>query len=296
MHLRVTTEYPRTVVPGEAMWELWELVRDVGGTNGTVDLLFEANQDAVLRVARQDGGVDGGAVFGASLASRAREFELAAVPRGRAEQGAPEDDFKRFNRIFEDALFREGFRLIATVPMPSTGLWSRHEIDSVAKLGAMRVRTYDPVSREVFESLGCRAVVTPFARLGDALEAGELDAVLASGDGVAGERLSRHFSHYLPVAYSIPLCFLVLRDSSYRKLHRCWQRALKWAGPEVQFQYWSCHSTREEMNLKAIQRRGVRVSENRPRELMEDLERKGDVVRRRVIAEHGWKDVLVPFI
>jgi hypothetical protein len=115
MHLRVMTEYPRSVVPGEAMCELWEVIRDVGGSNATIDLLFEANRDAV------------------------------------------------------------------------------------------RVPTHDPVSREVFESLRCRAVETPF-------------------------------------------------------------------------------------------RLGVRVVENRHRDLMEDLEGKGGVVRRRVMAEHGWKEALVPFI
>ncbi len=134
----------------------------------------------------------------------------------------------------------------------------------------------------------------PFSRLRAALDAGKLDAVLSSGDGTAGDLLANHFGHYLPVAYSTPLCFLIVREASFRALSMRGQRTLKWAGREVQFRYWTRQTGREEKNLKAIQDRSVRVSRSLPGDVMELLEKKMELVRRRLIAEHALADVLIP--
>ena len=72
------------------------------------------------------------------------------------------------------------------------------------------------------------------------------------------------------------------------------QRTLKWAGREVQFRYWTRQTGREEKNLKAIQDRSVRVSRSLPGDVMELLEKKMELVRRRLIAEHALADVLIP--
>lgn len=136
-------------------------------------------------------------------------------------------------------------------------------------------------------------LICPFSRLRAALEAGEFDAVLSSGDGAAGDLLASHFGHYLPIAYSTPLCFLIVQDMSFRALSMRAQRTLKWAGREVQFRYWTRQSDREERNLRAIQDRGIRVG-RLPGDVMELLEKKMELVRRRLIAEHALADVLVP--
>src|ERR1700733_127293 len=117
MRLIFATEYPREALPGEAMAVLAELVNDAGGSDLTVESHFESNQSLFAT----DACAFGGTVFGASLLQHAKEFELAAIPRG--EKGhASEQDVKHFQRIFDDCLHREGFRLLATVPMPPTGV------------------------------------------------------------------------------------------------------------------------------------------------------------------------------
>lgn len=293
MRLIFATEYPREALPGEAITVLAELVNDAGGPDLTIEAHFESNRSLFTTAARATGAAVGGTVFGASLLQQAKEFELAAIPRGK-KGCASGQDVKRFQRIFEDCLHREGFRLLATVPMPPTGVWSSREIGSAASLAGLRIRSYDALSREVFSSIGCTATDLPFSRLRTALEAGKLDAVLSSGDGAAGDLLASHFGHYFPVAYSTPMCFLIVREASFRELSMRGKRALKWAGQEIQFQYWTRQSDREERNLRAIQDRGVRVSRNLPGDVMELLEKKMELVRRRLIAEHALADVLIP--
>lgn len=288
MRLIFATEYPREALPGEALGVLTELVNDAGRTDLRVASHFESNQSLFAA----DATALGGTVFGASLLRHAKEFELAAIPRGKKGY-ASEQDVKRFQRIFDDCLYREGFRLLATVPMPPTGVWSSREIDSAASLVGLRIRSYDALSREVFSSIGCAATNLPFSQLRAALEAGALDAVLSSGDGAAGNLLASHFGHYLPLAYSTPLCFLIVKDVSFRALSMRGQRILKWAGREVQFRYWARQAVREEKNLRAIQHRGTRVSRSIPGDAMALLEKKMELVRRRLIAEHALADVLV---
>ena len=134
----------------------------------------------------------------------------------------------------------------------------------------------------------------PFTQLLAALEKREIDAVLSSGDGTAGTSLSRYFRQFLPLAYSTPLCFLIVRESSFAAMPRRWQRALRWAGREVQFRYFKRQAVREKSNLKAMQERGVSVRCELPKNVAVRLEAKMDLVRRRLIAEHALADILVP--
>jgi TRAP-type C4-dicarboxylate transport system substrate-binding protein len=293
MRLVFATEYPEDALPGEALALLARLVNGAGGSGPTIEPHFESNQSLFATATAKKGSAVGGIVFGASLRQHAKEFELAAIPRGERED-ACEEDVKRFRRMFGDCLYREGFRLLATVPMPPTGVWSSRQIDSVASLAGLRIRSYDGVSHEVFASIGCAATLLPFAGLRAALEAGELDAVLSSGDGAAGDLLASHFGYYLPVAYSTPLCFLVVRESSVQGLSTRGQRTLESAGRDVQIRYWTDRTDREAKNLRAIEDRGIRMSRSLPGDVMTLLEKKMELVRRRLIAEHALADILVP--
>jgi TRAP-type transport system periplasmic protein len=78
MRLIFATEYPQKTLPGEAMAVLAELVSDAGGSDLTVEAHFESNQSLFAA----DAPAFGGTVFGASLLPHAKEFELAAIPRG----------------------------------------------------------------------------------------------------------------------------------------------------------------------------------------------------------------------
>lgn len=292
MHLKFATEYPSGALPSEAMTALATLVQDEIGTDLVIDTFLETPKSVLGTCAESDVAFDGGAVFGASLSQYARQFELAAIFRGDG-WGDAEEDASRFRRIFEDCLHREGFRLLASVPMPPTGLWVSRAIGSEADTGSCRVRTYDSLSSKVFSSLGCMAVQLPFSQLPAALDRGKFNAVLSSGDGRAGILLSQYFSHYLPLAYSTPLCFLIVRDSRFDAMPRRWQRALKWAGREVQARYFTQQEKRETTNLMEMQQHGVQI-EAFPSNAAGRLERKMELVRRRLIAEHALAGILVP--
>jgi TRAP-type C4-dicarboxylate transport system substrate-binding protein len=285
MRLIFTTEYPKGALPGEALSVFCELANNAGGSSLTVEPQFESSLSSFSTVSGEKAGVAGGIVFGSSLLPHSKEFELAAIPRGSKRSGL-DQDIKRFQSNFENCLHREGFLLLAIVAMPPTGIWSRREIDGAASLAGLRIRTYDALSQEVFSSIGCTATHLPFARLRAALDAGELDAVLSSGDGAAGDLLAHHFANYLPVSYSTPLCFLVVRWATLRWLSMRARTTLKWAGRELQFQYRIHQADREEKNLTAIQNRGVKVIRSLPADVMDLLEQKMEQVRRRVIAEH----------
>ncbi|MGA3982170.1 hypothetical protein ACI2VH_09955 [Ralstonia nicotianae] len=293
MRLSFATEYPMGTLPGEAMAALTTLVQDAIGTELEIDALFDTAQPVLGACAASNVQFDGGAVFGASLIGHARVFELAAIPCEAGWHDA-EDDARRFRGLFKDGLYRAGFRLIASVPMPPTGLWTSRAIDCEEELACCRIRTYDALSSEVFSALGCTAVRMPFSQLSAALDSGEIDAVLSSGDGSAGTSLSRYCRNYLPLGYSTPLCFLVVRESSFIAMPKRWQRALKWAGREIQARYFNRQATREQNNLRAMRERGIQVGRGLPHHAAVRLERKMELVRQRLITEHMLADVLVP--
>src|SRR3546814_8647209 len=74
----------------------------------------------------------------------------------------------------------------------SSGIWSVKPLHSEADVKALKIRTYDATSKSVFERVGAQSVQMPYSALAAKLAAGEVNAVLTSGDGGAGRSLWTH--------------------------------------------------------------------------------------------------------
>jgi len=79
----------------------------------------------------------------------------------------------------------------------------------------LRIRTFDVTATETFRGLGAAPALISFADALPRLRAGELDAVLSSGDGGAGARLWEILPHFTEINYAMPLSFATIGSAAW---------------------------------------------------------------------------------
>lgn len=262
----LVTEYPATAVPGEALRMLAKLASQKAGN--ALRILVACDSPLVPKELMQAitvNKIQGGALFGGALTEVDSTFTLSALPliKGKA-LNAGHLETQQFRHRFTRAFGLHRQRLVATVPMPPTGLWTLAPVKTAQSLTGLRIRTYDALSQSIFQMLGANASNLPFAQIEAALSDKRIEGVLSSGDGAAGKRLSAIFPHYLALNYAIPVTFLVLNESTLADMPHCMQRGIIWAGAETERRYWEALSSRTQSNYQRLRDNGIIVQTDVP--------------------------------
>lgn len=205
---RIVTEYPATAMPGEGVAAFAEAATSLSAGALTVRPGFDAPdglRSAAMLRAVAEGRVEAADAFAGALAGETPIFQLSALPflTGSAEDTARL--LRAARPAYERALQSRGLSLLYATPWPATGLWSRQPVPGPDALRGLRVRTYDAAGTAVLRGAGAEPVQISFADALPRLRAGELDAVLSSGDGGAGARLWEVLPHFTVLDYASPL-------------------------------------------------------------------------------------------
>jgi TRAP-type C4-dicarboxylate transport system substrate-binding protein len=139
-------------------------------------------------------------------------------------------------------------RLLYVTPWPPSGIWSAQPVSDIASVKALRIRTYDDNSRGVFERLGAQSANLPFSAVGPKLVSGELNAVLSSGDGGAGNKLWEYLPNFTAVNYAIPLSYTIINTDAWNRLSQNQQTLLTQAAAITNERTWNTVKDRIEAN------------------------------------------------
>ncbi len=239
---RMATEYPASAMPGEGLGTFADEVK--ARTAGAIEVKpsFDASagvKSAQMPAAVKEGRLEGGDAFGGALGAVDPLFLLSSLPFTANDF----DDAKALASCSQPAveqhLSKLNAHLLYVTPWPPSGIWSATPLTDLAALKALRIRTYDENSRAVFEQVGAQSVNLPFSAVPPKLAAGELNAVLSSGDGGAGNRLWEQLGNFSAVSYSIPLSYTVINQDVWQRLKPEQQAILTEAAKRTAASSWS---------------------------------------------------------
>jgi TRAP-type C4-dicarboxylate transport system substrate-binding protein len=240
--LRLINEYPATSVTAAADLQFAASVKQLAGGTLAIDTLQETQnpfKGSAQVGAVSDGKVEMATLFAGIVGASDPFFLLSSLPftvssfdQARAlascAQPAAEQHLRKLNA-----------HLLYVTPWPPSGIWSATPLTGLAALRALRIRTYDENSRAVFEQVGAQSVNLPFSAVPAKLAAGELNAVLSSGDGGAGNRLWEQLGNFSAVSYSIPLSYTVINQDVWQQLKPEQQAILTEAAQRTAAGSWS---------------------------------------------------------
>jgi hypothetical protein len=158
-------------------------------------------------------------------------------------------------------LAAHGLMLLYTTPWPPSGIWSRQARPDAASLRGLKIRTFDATSTDVFRAAGSAPEQVSFADAMPKLRAGELDAVLSSGDGGAGARLWEILPHLTSIDHAWRLSLAFAPTAALGALSAPAREAVMTAGGATEARQWQAIGTRLAEDSTRMQAAGVRMAD-----------------------------------
>lgn len=259
----LANEYPASSLPGEGDAEFAR--RAAAASDGRICITPRC--DAVMghcSRAQFDALARGELVladsFSGALADVHALLQLSSLPFLSADAADARRLFELARPHYAAVLRQHQHQLLFASPWPPTGLWTRQPLADAASLQGLRLRTYDRASAAVFAGLGADARSLSFAAAVPQLAAGELDAVLSSGDGGAGHKLWQYLPVFNPLGYAVPLSFTSMHLPAWQALDLESQRLIEDAAAATQQSQWLRMAGRVEDNVRRLRAHGASVA------------------------------------
>src|SRR2546427_13288474 len=258
----MANEYPATSIQGEADARFARALAERSGTRIQIAHQYDAasgfrSKDMVEAIGR--GAVPLGNTYMGALGGLDPVFLLPSLPflATTAEQARALAEVAR--AAYEQALARHNQRLLFLSPWPPAGLWAKGPVTSAEALKGLRIRTADANGVLAFRAAGAVPVQSSFSDAIPKLKAGELDAVLSSGDGGAGARLAEVLKHFTAIEYAVTMSMVTINADAWRALDPESQKAVLATAAATEARQWEGMKTRGAANFAQMRAAGIGI-------------------------------------
>jgi TRAP-type C4-dicarboxylate transport system substrate-binding protein len=260
---RLSEEYPASSIPGEGDTLFAKLVREKTAGLIVVEPKFDAalgyrSKQTLDAVA--SGAVPLGDMYAGALGEAEPLFLLPSLPFLAASVEQARRLYDAARPAYDSVLARHGQRLLFASLWPPSGIWAKRPIADETALRGLRIRTFDVTATETFRQLGAAPALVSFADALPRLRAGELDAVLSSGDGGASARLWEFLPHFTEMNYAMPLSFATIGRAAWDRLPPDLMRAVTEAAGETETRQWQAIRGRLGANYERMRANGVTIA------------------------------------
>jgi len=260
----IATEYPASAISGEGIAFFSATASATSDGALQVQPLFDAPnglRSATMLDSVSKGTVTAADAFTGALGEAAPIFQLSALPFLTLSAADAARLLEIARPAYRAALAARGLALLYATPWPPTGLWSRAPIPDLAALQDLRVRTYDAASTAVLKAAGAKPLLLSFADTLPRVRAGEVDAVLSSGDGGAGARLWDMLRFFTTLDYAFPLSLAFCSERTFAALPPPVAAGVQQAARETEMRQFQAMSTRVSENEARMRQNGVAIAE-----------------------------------
>jgi TRAP-type C4-dicarboxylate transport system substrate-binding protein len=277
--LDLINEYPATAISAEADVVFAEAVKRKSGGSVLIHPIPDAKSG--LRSRDQLKAVTEGKFamansVGGTLGDEDAVFLLSSLPFVTPTVGDARRLYELAKPLYEKLFAERKQKLLYVVPWPPSGIWSTAPLSDAAALKALKIRTYDNTGTEVMAKVTASAQIVSFSELNAKLDAGEINAVLSSGDGGAGRQLWKYLRHFSDVGYALPLSFASISLSAWTSFDETGRRALTDAAEETSEHQWAALNGRLKQNFERMRQNGVAIDERPPADVMSALRTAAD--------------------
>jgi TRAP-type C4-dicarboxylate transport system substrate-binding protein len=278
--LDLINEYPATAISGEADTFFADAVRR--NSEGRIVIRPIPDAKSGLRSREQLKAVSEGRFaladsVGGTLGDESPVFLLSSLPFVTPSIKDAHDLYEAALPLYEQLFAERRQKLLYVVPWPPSGIWSAAPLDSVDALRRLKIRTYDSTGTDVLARIASLATIVSFSDLNPKLEAGEINAILSSGDGGAGRQMWRYLRYFADINYAVPLSFTAISLDVWTGLDDAGRAAILRAARATTERQWAALTTRLAENFARMRANGVTIDDKPPAEVMAALRAAADV-------------------
>ena len=260
IHLNAASAYPEGTLPGMGLSRFAKELGVLSRTQATVECHHDLPLQATsILHAVWHGDFQIGDLYCGALSTLDRLFQIGSMPFQSSTRASAMQLLAVARPYYEQAFERLGVRLLYVSPWPPTGIWTREPVHSKAEFERLRISTYDDMSADVVRSAGGQAVQMPIGEALSRLRNGQLEGVLSSGDGAAGQRLGKYLRCFYDIKYATPISFAVMNAELYLGLTVDQRRFVDQAAQAVERSLWCDLDGRIRRNHRHMMAAGVQV-------------------------------------
>jgi TRAP-type C4-dicarboxylate transport system substrate-binding protein len=276
----MANEYPATSIQGEADARFARELSERSGGRIQITHQYDASsgfrsRDMVEAIARAK--VPIGNTYMGALGGLDPVFLVPSLPflATTAEQGQALAEVAR--PAYERALARQNQKLLFLSPWPAAGLWAHTPITSIEALKGLRVRSPDANGVLAFKAAGAVPVQVSFSDAIPQLKAGQLDAVLSSGDGGAGVLLAQVLRQFTAIDYAVTMSMVTINADAWSALAPDLQQAVLASAAATEARQWEIMKTRVADNHAKMRAAGVGITTDLSPQFRQALRAAGQV-------------------
>lgn len=274
----MANEYPATSIQGEADQHFARVLLERSG--GRIAIAHHFDASLGFRSREMLGAIGRGAVpigntYMGALGDSDPVFLLPSLPFLAVTKEQAHALFEVAQAAFEKVLAKHNQRLLHPSPWPPAGLWATKPLAGVEALKGLRVRAADANGVLAFRALGAMPVQVSFSDAIPQLRSGALDAVLSSGDGGAGARLSEVLKHFTEINYAMTMSMVTVNLVAWNGLAPDLRAAVREASAATGERQWREITTRVAANYERMRAAGVAITTGLPPDYREALRRAG---------------------
>jgi TRAP-type C4-dicarboxylate transport system substrate-binding protein len=288
--LELINEYPTTAISGEADAFFANAVKR--RSDGRIVIQPIPDAKSGLRSRDQLKAVTEGRFamansVGGTLADEDPVFLLSSLPFVTPTVDDARALYAAAKPLYDRLFAERKQKLLYVVPWPPSGIWSAVPVKDVATLKALKIRTYDNTGTEVMAKVTSAAAIVSFSELNAKLEAGDINAVLSSGDGGAGRQMWKYLKNFSDVGYALPLSFASISLVEWARLDDAGRAAIEDAARETSARQWEALAARLGENFARMRQNGVVIDEKPPADVMGALHAAADTTVTEWLARVG---------
>lgn len=157
----------------------------------------------------------------------------------------------------EAAFARHGVRVVYIVPWPNQNFFFDKQIESVADLIGLTMRSYDKSSTDLVKGLGMTPIQMPSPDVVPALASGALDGVMTSTTTAVAQKYWEFLRYTVRTNHTWSSNMLTINEASWQALEPKHQRAISELVRELEPQFWDVARRDDALKLQELEDNGM---------------------------------------
>ncbi|MBB4349694.1 TRAP transporter substrate-binding protein [Aliirhizobium cellulosilyticum] len=161
----------------------------------------------------------------------------------------------------EQALDKQGLKLLYATPWPPQGIFTKKDVNSVADLKGLKWRAYNVGTSRIAEIVGAQPVTVQAAELPQALATGVVDGLMTSSATGVDSKIWESLTHYYDTQAWIPKNAIFVNKAAFAALDPATQKAVTDAAAAAESRGWALAAERTKSYMDTLKKNGMQVLE-----------------------------------
>jgi TRAP-type C4-dicarboxylate transport system substrate-binding protein len=233
------------------------------GTNGDINIVLHPNgalfKGNDIKRAVQTGQTQIGERLLSSHENENPIFGTDSIPFVATSYDASIKLYQAAKPELEKVLDEQGLKLLYSVPWPPQGLYFKKEVNSVADMSGVKVRSYNKATARLAELTGMTPISIEAAEISQAMSAGVINSLITSAVTGQDSKVWEQLTHFYQVQAWMPRNTVIVNKEVWNGLSADKQKAISDCASTAEAAGLEKSKASNEKALGALKSNGIKV-------------------------------------